>query len=489
MKKILLMIVVFAGVFSCTDDITGLNQNTKDATVVPAAYLFTNAEKNVVDQMVSTSVNLNVFRLFTQQWTETTYTDESNYDVGTRTIPDNHWAVLYRDVLRDLKESKMYLNQYEAATPAEETENANRIAIVDILTAYTYSVLVDTFGDVPYTEALDIEAFPNPKYDDAETIYRDLIAKLTAASATLDSGYESFGTADLIYGGDASKWKLFANSLRLKLAINLDDVDHAYASAQAVAAVADGVIASNSDNTALAYLSAQPNANPVFVDVIASQRNDFVPTSTIIDKMNGLNDPRRSSYFSLFEELDTNGNITASYYIGGTPGANSTYGNFSHIGDKLVDPTFEGLIMDYSEVEFLLAEAVERGIAVGGTAESHYNAAITASMSYWGVSSVDIATYLAQPSVAYTTATGGWKQKIGEQAYLALYNRGLESWTSYRRLDFPVLIAPAGADVDQVPTRLTYPSREETLNATNLAAATAAIGGNTLLTKIFWDVN
>lgn len=479
MKKILLMIAVFAGLSSCTDDITGLNQNTKDATVVPAAYLFTNAQKNVVDQMVSTSVNFNVFRLFTQQWTETTYTDESNYDVGTRTIPDNHWAVLYRDVLMDLKESKKYLLLYEPATPAEEAENANRIAIVDILSAYSYSVLVDTFGDVPYTEALDVEANPLPKYDDAETIYKDLISKLAAASATLDSGYGSFGSADLVHGGDVAKWKLFANSLRLKLAINLDDVDHAYASTQALAAVADGVITSNSDNAALKYLSAQPNANPVFVDVVASGRNDFVPTSTIINKMNGLNDPRRSVFFT-----QIGGN-----YEGGTPGASNNFDNFSHIGDLLLEPEFEGLIMDNAEVEFLLAEAVERGIAVGGTAESHYNSAITASMSYWGVSGGDIAAYLAQPSVAYATATGTWKQKIGEQAYLALYNRGFECWTSYRRLDFPVLTAPVDADVNQVPTRYTYPAREETLNATNNTAASNAIGGNTLTTKIFWDVN
>lgn len=478
------MIVVFTGIFSCTDDITGLNQNTKDPTVVPAVYLFTNAQKNVVDQMVSTSVNFNVFRLFTQQWTETTYTDESNYDVGTRTIPDNHWAVLYRDVLKDLKESRTVLaTEVYVGSPQEiadqEIVRSNKGHVIDIMSAYSYSVLVDTFGDVPYTEALDIVGFPNPKYDDAETIYKDLITKLTAASAALDSGYDSFGPADLIYGGDVAKWKLFANSLRLKMAINMDDVDHAYATAQVLAAVSDGVILSNSNNAALAYLGTQPNANPVFVDVVASGRDDFVPTSTIIEKMNGLNDPRRAVFFTQ----------VGGIYEGGIPGASNNYDNFSHIGDLLLEPTFEGLIMDNTEVEFLLAEAVERGIAVGGTAESHYNAAITASMSYWGVSGGDVATYLAQPSVAYATATGTWKQKIGEQAYIALYNRALESWTSFRRLDFPVLIAPAGADEDFVPTRLTYPAREETLNATNLEAASTAIGGNTLLTKIFWDVN
>jgi hypothetical protein len=145
--------------------------------------------------------------------------------------------------------------------------------------------------------------------------------------------------------------------------------------------------------------------------------------------------------------------------------------------------------MDYSEVEFLLAEAVERGIAVGGTAATHYTNAVTASLNYWNVSSTNIAAYLAQPTVAYATATGTWKQKIGEQAYLSLYNRGFEAWTSYRRLDFPVLTAPADAVISVVPKRYTYPAAEQTLNATNNAAAAAAIGGDAMTTKIFWDIN
>lgn len=484
MKKIFLYLFVFAGLYSCTDDITDLNQDTVNPTAVPAEFLFTNAQKNMVDQMVSTSVNQNVFRLFVQQWTETTYTDESNYDLATRTIPDNHWQVVYRDVLRDLKESRIVLaTEVYTGTPAEiatqEAERVNKGHVIDIMSAYAYYVLVDTFGDVPYTEALDAIAYPLPKYDDAETIYKDLIAKLNVASDGLDTSYGSFGEQDLIYGGDTSQWKKFANSVRLQMAINLDDIDHTYASTQALAAVTDGVIMNNADNATLTYLAAQPNTNPIYVDVVASGRDDFVPTSTIIDKMNALNDPRRPVFFTL----------AGGIYEGGSPGDSNNFANFSHIGPMLLEPTFEGNIMDATQVEFLLAEAVERGIAVGGTAESHYNAAITASMSYWGVSGGDIATYLAQPSVAYATAAGTWQQKIGEQAYIGLYNRGFEAWTSFRRLDFPVLVAPADALETEVPTRYSYPAREETLNATNVEAASAAIGGNLLTTRLFWDVN
>jgi hypothetical protein len=483
MKKILLTISAFFLLLSCTDDITNLNEDTKNPSVVPAEYLFSNAQKNLVDQMTSTNVNNNVFRLFVQHWTETTYTDESNYDITTRTIPDRHFRVIYRDVLKNLAESKKILltEVYAGTTQEVADQNAvrnNKIAIIDIYTAYSYSILVDTFGNVPYTEALDIENHPNPKYDDAKTIYKDLVSKLTASVNSMDTSKDSFDTADLIYGGDMTKWKKFANSLKLKLAINLDDVDHTYATTQALAAVASGVITNSSDNAKLKYLSVQPNTNPIYVDVVASGRDDFVPTSTIINKMNALSDPRRSSYFTLIGTI----------YEGGTPGDGNAFDNFSHIGSQLLDPTFESLLIDNSEVEFLLAEAIERGIAVGGTASAHYTNAVTASLNYWNVSSANIATYLAQPQVAYATAAGTWKQKIGEQAYLALYNRGFESWNSYRRLDFPVLTAPVDAAIAEVPKRYTYPAAEQTLNSTNNSAAAAAIGGDLMTTKLFWDI-
>lgn len=475
MKKSIILLSVFVLLISCTADITGLNENTKEPTKVPSAYLFSNAQKAMVDQMVSTSVNLNVFRLFVQHWTETTYTDESNYDVATRTIPDNHFRVFYRDVLKDLIESKTVLQTEPAAGVEELTIKANKEAIIDILIAYNYSILVDTFGDVPYTEALDIVAYPTPSYDNGETIYRDLISRLTSASTDLDITYGSYGDADLIYGGDVASWKKFANSLRLKLAINMDDVDHTYATQQALAAVADGVFTSSNDNASLQYLSTQPNTNPLYVDIVASGRNDFVPADTFVNKMNDLNDPRRASYFTL----------KGSSYIGGVYGSNNTFANFSHIADGLLQPTFEGLIMDYTEIEFLLAEAVERNIAVGGTAESHYNSAINSSFAYWNAP--DVATYLLQPTVAYATAGTNWKEKIGNQAWIALYNRGFEAWTTYRRLDYPALVAPSQADVNEVPKRYTYPANEETLNASSVTAASAAIGGDLLTTKLFWD--
>jgi hypothetical protein len=272
----------------------------------------------------------------------------------------------------------------------------------------------------------------------------------------------------------------FAYSLKLKMGMLLADIPAEAVFAKAtVEDAASHVFTSNADNASITYLSAQPNTNPIYTDLVASGRHDFIPTSTIVDTMNLLNDPRRPFYFTLAPDTNT--------YIGGENGASNDYTAYSHVSDMIQLPTFEGTILDYAEVEFLLAEACEHTFAVGGTAESHYNAAITASITYWGGTVANATTYLAQASVAYTTAYGTWRQKIGLQKWIALYNRGFESWTSWRVYDYPVLPIPVDA-VSDLPVRYTYPIAEQTLNGANYAAAAAAIGGDDVTTKLFWDI-
>ena len=158
--------------------------------------------------------------------------------------------------------------------------------------------------------------------------------------------------------------------------------------------------------------------------------------NTVIDPMKSMADPRLPQYFA----KNKDGN-----YEGGSVGDGNTYSLYSPPSDKILKANFEALVMDYAEVEFHLAEAVERGMNVGGTAAQHYNNAITASITYWGGSTADANAYLARPDVAYATAAGDYKQKIGVQEWLALYNRGFEGWTEIRRLDYPKLDLPASS--------------------------------------------
>lgn len=473
MKKLLIILSFFALFTSC-GKLEDLNKNIKDPASVPGESLFTGAQRRVVNQMVNSNVNLNNYRLYVQYWTETTYTDESNYDLTTRTIPDGNWDILYINALKNFDESAKVITAAPIPTGEDPAVKKNKLAIIEVMNVYCFDYLVELFGNIPYSEALDIN-IPLPKYDDAMTVFKALMVRLDAAIANLDGNFGSFGIADNMYYGDVNLWIKFANSLKLRMGMLLADVDNAAAKA-AVEAAAPKAILSNSENAKVIYMASMPNTNPIYVDLVASGRHDFVPTSVIIDAMNSLNDPRRPFYFTLREGV----------YTGGEYGASNDFLAFSHVADLIQTPTFPGTMFDYSEVEFLLAEAVERGYNVGGTAQEHYNNAIKASILDWGGTEPEVAAYLANPKVAYATATGDWKEKIGTQSWIALYNRGFEAWTKWRRLDYPLLVPGADA-LSAIPLRYTYPIEEQTLNGKNYEAASTAIGGDLVDTKLFWD--
>ena len=143
MKKILFLLiaaVLFA--VSCKKDFGDLNVDQKRPSAVPPAPLFSYAEKQLTDLVTNSNVNVNVFRLFSQYWTETTYTDESNYDLSTRNIPQNFWNRMYVNVLKNLKECQSLIDG-QALVSAAEKKNQN--ACVEILTVYAYSTLVNVY--------------------------------------------------------------------------------------------------------------------------------------------------------------------------------------------------------------------------------------------------------------------------------------------------------------------------------------------------------
>ncbi|MGG5487437.1 SusD/RagB family nutrient-binding outer membrane lipoprotein [Gaetbulibacter sp. PBL-D1] len=471
MKKIFLTALSLVVLVSCkTDDqYEDYNRDPKNPTQVAAEFTYNAAVKSLFDQMTSTNVNTNIFRLLGQHWTETTYTDEANYDFTTRNIPQNHWSEMYRDVLLDLKTTKEIVADDAELTDAEKTA---RTAQAEILMIYTWQQLVDTFGDIPYTDALSDVTLPT--YDDDTVIYENLIERINAVIPDISGS--GFSDADKIYGGDAAAWSKFANSLKLRLGIRLTDVNPGLAQSTITSAVSAGVFTSNADNALLQYETATPNTNPLWVDLVQSGRSDFIAANTLVDIMNDLSDPRREVYFDQ--------NLGAGVYVGGPYGENNSFPNYTHVGAAMHEPTTPGVLLDYAEVSFYLAEAAERSIVgTPADAEMYYNQAITASFDYWGA---DITGYLANPDVAYTTAAGDWRQKIGTQMWLAMYNRGFEAWTAWRKYDAPALNIAAISELP-VPTRYTYPVNEQNLNQVNYEAASAAIGGDDQTTKVFWD--
>lgn len=479
MRKLFIAIVSLALVTSCVDSLDDYNIEQKRPSTAPPETFFTVSVKLLSDLMATPNVNTNNFRLYVQHWATTTYLQEPRYDLTSRIIPQNIWQTLYKDVIADLRESKR-LTEEDELIAAEN--KAIMMAQLEIMEVYAWSLLVNTFGDVPYSQAMDFQN-PVPAYDDAATIYSDILDRLDVALGSVAGDGIGFEAADVLYDGDTDQWLKFGNSLKLKLAMLLADIDNGKAK-QLVEEAATNVFTSNADNARFPYLNSPPNNNPLSANLNPdfSTRQDYVIASTIIDKMNDLNDPRRPAYFT----------TVGGVYKGGNYGFANAYADFSHVSNTIIAPDFEALLLDYSEVEFLLAEAVERGYSVPGTAEEHYNKAVEASILYWGGSESDAANYLAQPEVNYATAGSTYKEKIGTQKWLAMYNRGMDAWTEWRKFDYPVLQPPAGGNVPVgliIPTRIIYPINEQTLNGTNRDAAAASIGGDLASTKLFWDVN
>jgi len=475
MKKILIILMTFLVIASCTK-LEDLNKDTKRPTEVPGVTLFSTAQKNLADQIASTNVNYNVFKLWAQYWTEATYTNEANYDIIDRTVADRAWRVLYRDVLMDLKRARLIISETKYATSDEEADAANQLVIIDIMEVFVYERMVTLWGDIPYTQALDIDNIL-PAYDDALTIYKDLIVRIDTDIANLNEAHGSFGDADLIYHGDITPWKKFANTLKLKMGVVLSDVDPALATSTIQSAQA-GAFTSNADNADFVYFAATPNTNPLYVDLTLSGRHDFIGSTIITDYMNPLNDPRLPAYFTLAP--DTN------VYLGAEYGKVVSYFDFSAVATSISEePTFPCLILSYVETEFYLAEASARGFINDDPAD-HYNTAITASFDYWNIDGA--ADYLLTADVAYDPAVD-WKVQIATQEWIAYYNNGYLGWTVYRRLGFPILPLAVDATISEIPTRFTYPVFEQTLNSANYTAAAAAIGGDALTTKLFFDKN
>jgi hypothetical protein len=190
-----------------------------------------------------------------------------------------------------------------------------------------------------------------------------------------------------------------------------------------------------------------------------------------------LNDPRTPVF------MDDN----KVPYLGATYGTGVSYVDYTHIGDLWHTEDLEGILLSYSEVQFLLAEAVERTL-ITGNAATYYNAGVTASIIYWGGSQAAATTYLAQPSVAYATASTNWKQKIGNQKYISLYGRGFEAWSSWRLLDFPNTFNRPLISGEPVPRRYLYGNGDDDVNGVNYEAASAAMGGDLKSSRVFWDI-
>ncbi len=435
----------------------------------------------------------------------------------------------YMSELWELGYPNDVLNIVDAVVRTTDKPNLN--AICRIMKVYVFARLTDLYGDIPYTQAgkAYIEGTIRPKFDTQKDIYADFFKELKAAAAQLDVSKDAVNT-ELFYHGDLAKWKKFANSLRLRLAMRLIKIDDATAKAEATDAFNAGLIAGNNDICKMDYNNitngyAEIRGNGVSVGINQYQ-DDGRPRicNTLLNVMKSSNDPRLNyiarDYWvnpdKLTDRLDVTAQVKAQVGLIGVGPGKYNYDDFLgainidypgrgtlsvpnggqkvQLADFIVRSDAPYFHMTYAEVEFLLAEANTRwGLTLGGTARQHYENGLEAACQ-------QLALYPTGPALSATEiqnfkqsnqlAPGKELLQIDTQIWLAQLMNGPEAYSTWRRTGFPVLVpgVTAESDVTTIPRRFVYPLTEREQNSTNIAAAIAALGGNNTWTAhVWWD--
>jgi hypothetical protein len=500
--------VLVLGVGACnTDKLINVNENPNNPTSAPPAAVFTYATRIAMQRWYgSTPTNMRGTVLTAQHLAQVQYPDEDSYARLDGEVTDASFINTYSQELKN----------FQAVIEAGKTVNQPLLwGPAQVMRSLIFGYVTDVWGDVPYSEALQGDAETVnivPAYDAQKDIYDGLFADLgEAVTAIAGGGAIALGSADPIYGGNALRWQKFGNSLRLRHAMRLANVDVTTARAQITAAMAapGGLIASNADNAIMTWPGDGVYDNPWSSN--NQGRDDHRLSDRLMGQMLPYNDPRVAIYAQptlCFQNPTATGCPAVPAQYAGMPNAltASQAGNYSLTSSRpgrvfystnrfcngctgLTGARFPDFVLTYAEVSFTLAEAAERGW-IAGSAAAFYDQGIQASMAQWGVTdAAAIAAYIAQPGILYTPGTAGLRQ-IALQKWIALYTDGVEAWAEWRRTCIPTTVVPGpDAVIGTVPRRYQYSTREHSVNSANLDAAVARQGPDEFTSRMYWDNN
>ncbi|WP_179862148.1 SusD/RagB family nutrient-binding outer membrane lipoprotein [Longibacter salinarum] len=383
----------------------------------------------------------------------------------------------------------------------DDPQLVNKTAIARIWKVWLLHRVTDAWGDVPYSEAYQgDEGNRTPVYDPQEEIYRDMLAVLEQSAEAIDpsisGGSFRFGDADVLFNDDLTRWRRFANALRLRLAIRASEAAPSLAEQHVRDVLSSGEVMQGNDDSARLIMGTAEgefvNSNPL--SIIAGFGDERV-SELAVQILSDRNDPRIGEIADTTITFPRDGVL----YRGLPNGLSASELNgiqsfrYSRIGDRFREADNPVPVILYPEVEFLQAEAALRGWA-STTAEDHYEAGIRASLEMYGIDDpTTVDNYLQEPNVAWP-ASGTFEEKLEAiitQKWIAIYTQGFEAWAEQRRTGYPELltISGQGATGGEVPTRILYPNVERSLNSANVNEAAQRMGGDTPTTRVWWDVD
>ena len=434
----------------------------------------------------------------------------ANFNQDNRNATQTLWQAYFRTCVRNTID--VISKTGPGSTHADRTNLYN---MARILNAYVFMVLTDEYGDIPYTEAgqgyISVNFFP--AYDAQEDIYANLIAELSSAAAALTPAAR-IETADVLYGGDVTKWRKFANSLLLRAGMRLSERDQTKAQQTVSAISLTDLILINADNAVVRHDANYQNGLGVTLN--GTEGANFYLTAPFVDHLKNTSDPRLVSIAVRYvgatsgpTQTPANANFDPAMQMGMPMGHDNgtitqvasdlglaSFYEFSQADRrrvmKLTAPYF---MVTAAQTNLLLAEARIRGWINTGDAGDYFEAGIRANMEQMAlfdaasaVSGGDIDTYVAaNPLDAdFETARG----QINTQYWIASFPNGPEVFANYRRSNYPVLVSNPypGKEVDFI-RRLTYPVSEGSVNEDNVNAAIQRMGPDKLDTRVWWDSN
>ena len=464
---------------SCTKDFAEINTNPNGIAAAGPESLLAPTLLAVVNNNLTRSIRIS--NELMQVHVTTTDSREFHRYVIRPNESDYMWRNWYLQLtnIRDI---------YSSASQTQQPSYKTYMAIGLILDAWVSSMITDTYGDVPYFESnKGKEGVIQPKFDKQKDIYPDLFRKLEEANTLLTENTdlpENQKTLDPLYGGVAAKWRKFGNSLYLRLLMRVSGK----AESGAAAKIGE-IVNTNSTKYPIMTSNAESAILPIgpttpLISEFANYRDlDFSGgkgyTEFFINNLNSWQDPRLTKW--------------ATVIGGGYIGMSSGYANgsvpeiMSTLLNSLKSDPRLGNILNYGELQFILAEAALKGY-ITGSPETFYNKGIESAITMWDLAVP--ADFLNREDLRWNEA-GTFDQKMDQimlQKYYALFFTDFQAWSEFRRTGHPVLpIGPGVQNSGKMPSRFRYPINTQATNPANYQEAVNAIGGDDINIKVWWN--
>lgn len=402
------------------------------------------------------------------------------------------------------------------------TLNTSYQGISLICQSWIYSMLTDTYGDLPYFKsnlAKDSSVY-EPGFDKQKDIYLDIFKQLETANSLLAVGTAIKGSSDPVFSGNIAKWRKLGNSLYLRLLLKLSGKGEV--STDVIAKIKDivdtrastyPIMASNDDSALLRWTGGvyiSPYQTIREQDWRAPAIGDF-----FISHLRDWADPRinTSTYgtsgfnrWSIAQGPNGFAGIPSGYLAGtGAPKQSYFYSNTSAVTLQTDQST--GLIMNFSELQHILAEASVKGFITTGTAQTYWETGVLSGLTFWlptwpnspvlgmpavatTISSPEFRKYLVDADISWNNSLSldDKMEKIHLQKYYSLFLEDMQQWFEYRRTGHPIL--PKGTGLRNggvMPARMTYPVYVQSANPTNYKEAVANQGPDVISTQVWWQ--